>query len=181
MYFVYSLYFWQLNFKNCFYINKFGVSLESEQVNIANASEVNQKSGFEKGFSKFGDIITGQDDASQHRKLVPTTIKQALKLSDKEYADLFAKIQKYKYSSQLDNVSEIKVGDKTFTGKQIKEAISNANDMMIKRLTIVCNEANLYSPKINAVVAKVASMEEMPQELLNYAKKYNLPIYLLGK
>lgn len=43
------------------------------------------------------------------------------------------------------------------------------------------NEANLYIPKINAVIAKVSSIEEIPQELLDYAHSHNLPIYLLGE
>ena len=43
------------------------------------------------------------------------------------------------------------------------------------------NEANLYSPKINAVVAKVNSISEIQQEFLDFAQKHNLPIYLLGE
>ena len=42
------------------------------------------------------------------------------------------------------------------------------------------NEANLYNPKTEAVVAKVKSMDKIPQKLLDFAQKHNLPIYILG-
>ena len=40
---------------------------------------------------------------------------------------------------------------------------------------------NIYVPKVNAVIAKVETIDEVPQELLNFAKKHNLPILILGK
>ena len=43
------------------------------------------------------------------------------------------------------------------------------------------NEVNLYTPKANAVIAKVNSIKEVPQELLDFAKKHDLPVLLLGE
>ena len=160
--------------------NKFGVSLETEQVNIANAAKSNQGSGCGKDFSRFSKTITGKDETSQHRSLIPSLIKQTLGLSNDEYSELFAQVQKYKYTSQLDNIPAIKIGDKTFTGTEIKEAILKADDLMITSKS-THNEANLYSPKVNAVIAKVDSLDKVPQELLDFAQAHNLPIYLLGE
>ncbi len=159
---------------------KFGVSLEAEQVNIANAASENQGSGCGKDFSRFSNTIIGMDNISQYRRLVSDSIKDALCISDAEYAELFAQVQKYKYTSQLDNIAEIKIGEKTFTGSQIKEAILSADDLMMKDPE-THNEANLYSPKVNAVVAKVDSLDNVPQHLLEFAQAHNLPIYLLGE
>ena len=39
----------------------------------------------------------------------------------------------------------------------------------------------IYVPKINAFVAKVDSIDEIPQSYLDFAQQHNLPIYLLGK
>ena len=159
---------------------KFGVSLESEQANIANAAETNQGSGCEKNFYKFSRAITDENRIDGHRTLISNSIKDTLNLSDEEYADLFTQIQSYKYASQLDNIPEIKIGDRSFTGKQIKEAIFEADDLMLMKEEALHSEANLYTPKINAIVAKVCRLDDIPQDLLDYALKYNLPIYLLG-
>ena len=109
--------------------------------------------------------------------MIPSSIKSTLGLRDVEYAELFSQLQRIKYASQLDNIPEIKIGDKTFSGTEIKEAIQKADDFMISG---VQNEANLFAPKTNAVVAKVSSFEEIPQELLDYAYEHDLPIYILG-
>ena len=153
---------------------KYGVCLEAEQVNIGNASIKNQGSGDKKDFLNFRKIIT----SSPHRNSIPAFIKDALQLSDEEYMQLFSQMQNFKYSSQLDNIAEIKIGEKTFTGPQVKEVILKANDLL---LSDQHNEANLYSPKINAAIAKACSLNEVPQEFLDFAYKYKLPIYLIGE
>lgn len=160
--------------------NKFGVSLYGENVNIANASFSNQGSGSNKDFFGFSEILRGQNSKSAYRKLIPDLIKKELNLSDEEYALLYTKLQKIRYISQLDNIGTITLGEKTFSAKQIKDAIRNADEITIASLKSQHNEVNLYTPKTQAVVAKVNSIEELPQELLNFAHKYNLPIFILG-
>ena len=39
----------------------------------------------------------------------------------------------------------------------------------------------MLNPKINAFVAKVNSIDEIPQPFLEFVQKHNLPIYILGK
>ncbi|MBR5303606.1 MAG: hypothetical protein IKU37_02125 [Candidatus Gastranaerophilales bacterium] len=165
---------------------KYGVSLEVEQVNIANATNCDQNSDeyrIKKDFKRFKDIILGMDDVSEYRDFIAESIKATLNLTFEEYRDLYPQIQKYKYASQLDNTSEIKIGNKIFTGKQIKEAILKANDSMIieNPRPLDCNEAILYTPKINAIIAKTNTLNDIPQTLLDFAEKYALPIYLLGE
>lgn len=169
-----------INNRSTYRNNKFGVSVEAEQVNIANAASMNQGSGYGKDFARFSNTIIGVDETSQYRNLIPSAIKKALSLTDDEYSNLFAQVQKYKYVSQLDNIQEIKIGEKTFTGTQVKTAILEADDLMMTP-TKSHNEANLYSPKVNAVIAKVDSLDKVPQELLDFAQAHNLPIYLLGE
>ena len=111
------------------------------------------------------------------------SIMKTLELSPTEYLSLYAQIQKLKYASQLDNIPEIKVEDKVFSGKQIKEAILKANNLILskKPMPLDCNEANIYMPKINAIVAKVTDLNDVPKQLLDFAQKYNFPIYLFGE
>ena len=154
--------------------NQFGVSLVSENVNIANAALHNQTSGTGKGLNSFIDIIT----KDVHRDLIPNYIKKALDITDNEYIELYGKIQNYECASELDDVDFIKIGDKQFTGRQIKQVISEADDLMMQNSRN--NEANLYTPKTNAVAARVNSFSELPQKLLDFAYKHHLPIIILG-
>ena len=73
----------------------------------------------------------------------------------------------------IDSISE-------FQGKKLKHAISKAQDSIIKKNN-AHNEINMLNPKINAFVAKVDSIDEIPQSFLEFVQKHNLPIYLLGK
>ena len=190
-------------FKN----NKFGVSLTAENVNIANAASLDQWSPMEKrnleGFSNFVTIPkegTMEDrtpipdlstiDLSLRykefeknkvlfRELIPAIIKEKLQISDDEYNKLYNIIQNYEFAQILDD-DIIEAGGKKFTYKEVKEAIREANDAALADNKYSHSEVNLYTPKVNAVIAKVESFEEIPQELLDFANKHNLPIYILG-
>jgi len=158
---------------------EFGVSLEGENVNWANAHSNNQGSGRGKNFIDFIEILSDPHD--NYRTLVPDGIKLALGLTSQEYAQLYTIIQKYKYISQLDAVEKIVIGEKTFTGSEIKTAILNAGENMILNAQYLHNEANIFNPRINAVVAKVNSFDDIPQKLLDFAHNHSLPILLLGR
>lgn len=160
--------------------NKFGVSIEALNIDIANASVNNQGSGKGKTFKRFSNVLTGKDKTSKFRDLIPTYIQNALNLTEEEYSNLFAQIQRVKHASQFDYMPEIKIGEKSFSGKEIKEAILAANDQLMRDLDGHHNELNLYTPKSNALFAKVDSFEEVPEELLDIAEKFDLPIYILG-
>ncbi len=156
----------------------FGVSLEVENVNVANAANANQGSGCGKDLSRFSQIISGNDPMSTYRDMLPNAIKASLGISDKGYTELYEQLASKKYLSQIRDDNTYTIEGRTFTGTQIREAITAADDLMIKGQQ---NETNLYNPSINALVAKVDSIGEIPQEFLDFAKARNLPIYLLGK
>lgn len=164
---------------NTYYNKSFGVSLEVENVNIANAANVNQSSGGRKGFHEFGQIITGQmQDLGDYRATIPTSVKSALGLNDEEYSELFQLFASKKYISQIKDNETYKIGSKTINGKKIKEAIQEAGNNLFNLETH--NESNLYNPKINAFVAKVDSIEKIPKEFLKFVREHDLPIYLFG-
>ena len=162
-----------------------GLSLESEAVNVINAHNKNLFSGGKKGFDYYQAVVA--DPRNQHRLSVPKAFatSETIKLSPAEYSELFAQLQKYKYVSQLDFIPPVKIGNKTLTGSQIKEVLQNAADTALRNDSDVIgyahNEVNLYAPKTNAIVAKLDSLEEVPQELLDLAEEKNLPIYLFGR
>ena len=93
------------NCSNTYGSHKFGLSLEVDNTNIAKATQENQYSFFRKGFGDFVDMITSEKaEFKKYRSVIPESIKQSLKLTDDEYAQLYIQLQKYKYSSQLNNI-----------------------------------------------------------------------------
>ncbi len=163
--------------KPTYWGNKFGVSLEANHYDVANAAAFNQASGCGKDFGRFSKIITGQDAVSSYRKPITDSIKETLNLSDSEYSELYERFANRKYLSQIRDEKVYKIGDKKLLGKDIKDAIKKADDVIIAG---VQNEANLYNPSIGAIVAKVDSMDEIPKDLLDFAQENDYPIYILG-
>ena len=165
---------------NTYNDKKFGVSLEAENVNIANATYKNQASGGHKGFDIFSEIISGKDERlSEYRTTIPKVIKNELKLNDGEYAQLYQLLASKKYLSQIKDNDSFVIGRKILTGYKIKEAIQTAGGNLFNSTSH--NESNLYNPKINAFVAKVNSIEQIPDNFLKFVQEHNLPIYLLGE
>lgn len=162
-----------------YYNYKYGASLETLSENIANATKTNQNSGSNKRLKEFINFITEEESYKIFRSQIPNSIKKTLSLSDSEYCSLYEKIQDYKFISQLDDDRTISIGNKTLSAKQIKEAIINANDSIIR--TILHNEVNIYTPKINALIAKENSIEEVPQELFDYSLSFNVPLFIIGE
>ena len=159
---------------------KFGASLEAENVNIANASSLNQTSGAKKDFKMFSAIITGNDNyLSQFRTKIPSIIKKELELTDEEYIELYELLASKKYLSQIKDDETYSIKGKNIKGEKIKKAIQKAQDELLNNETN--NEINLYNPKINAFIARVNSIDKIPQEYLNFVQEYDLPIYLLGE
>ncbi len=157
---------------------KYGLSIQAENVNIANAANSNQGSGYGKGFDNFINIISGNSSISAHRKNIPNSIKDSLGLSDEQYARLYEQIASKKYISQITDDSVYIVDDIQISGSDLRRAINDAQDGLFN-LTWH-NETNIYNPKIDAFIAKVDSIEEIPDDFLRFVREHDLPIYLMG-
>lgn len=168
-----------LDGKSTYENKKYGVCLDAENVNIANAYFETQLSGRRKNFSKFIGALCANNT---YRNFTVNFIKKELGLSDDEYAELFFRIQNLKYASQFDNLSPFKINDKTIDSKRIKEAILAADEQLIRRNgDLKYNEVNVYTPKTTALIAKTNSLAGVPKKMLDYSKEHDLPIYILGK
>ena len=154
---------------------RFGLSLEAENVNIVNASLRNQSSGRGKDFEYFRKFI----ETDFKRDLIPNNLKGELSAVSDDYARLFEQLQRYKYASGISHTPAFRKGEFIIPGKNIRTAIDHATDIA-KKSNNAQNEVNLYTPETNAFVAKVDKLEEIPEHLLEFAHKRNLPIYLLG-
>ena len=162
-----------LNDINTYQNLKFGVILEAEQSNIISASTGNQNSGREKNFNNLVKILKDNSD----RNRVPDAIKQNLNLTDSEYAQLYRQVANFKYDSQFKEDMTFTVGEKTFTGTQVRDAIIKGADATLSGYQ---NEWTVYTPKINAFLALVKSFEHIPQQYLDFIwNNNNLPIIIM--
>ena len=103
---------------------------------------------------------------------------QILNLSKDEYSKLYEQLAQKQYITQIRKDSIYKIGTKDLKGEDVIQAVIEAQDSILSGRQ---NESNLYNPKINAFVARVDKIEEIPDNMLDFAYKHNLPIYLLGK
>ncbi len=164
----------------------FGVSLEAENINIANFDTTNQASGYGKDFNNFSDIITGKSGyLSDMRTNQVRVIKNSLNIDDAEYSELYRQIADKKYATAINDDDIFTAGSKQISGYDVKTALNDLDNYIMENTAKdnrnQHNEANLFMPTVNALVARVNTLDEVPQEFLNFAKKHDLPIYLLGR
>ena len=81
--------------------------------------------------------------------------------------------------SQIVDSNEYELGGKKFSGKELKEAIIKFQKSLTNKEIEFNNEIVGYAPKIKGVIAKEKSLENVPVELLDYAKENNLPVILI--
>lgn len=159
---------------------KYGFVLETENSNIANAYEINQGSGFKKNFDKFVELTTIQ---STYRTFLRKNIIQELSLKysdldEAEYGEIYKQIIAKRHFGQI---SDVNTGKRTIKGEDLKQALSNAQDKLFNPSPTEHNEVVVYNPKISGMIFKENSIEEVPQDLLDFAHERNLPIILFGK
>ncbi len=154
---------------------KFGAALVNQGYNIANSSKYNQSSGSGKKFKEFEKLLFPVNEEYGHyRTFISSELKNVLKLSDDEYEELFEKICNVKCLSQINK--DIKLKNRTLPKNQVISAIKTVQDNL---LNFCHNEINSYNPKINAFVARVDSIEEIPLGFLSFVEENNLPILII--
>lgn len=173
---------------------KFGLSFDVSPENTVNAHYSNQYSGTLKNEEDLIELTKADNEfLSNFRKLIPDAIKKELNLNDDEYRQLYDMIcdnqslsriyinnQKTKTGKEISINKKFVINGKTINGKDVVNAIRKAGNNLIKE-TFNFNEINLYKPIANAFIAKVDSIEEIPESMLNFVQKHSLPIVLIGK
>ncbi len=162
-----------------YYGDGMGVILESEIPNIVNAYYQNQGSGYGKDQETVVELRT-RGWKKAYRDFVPTEIQSALNITPEEYAKLFDFVAKKRYLAQIKDDEIINLGEgKEFTGKEIKKALSDAQDAIL-RDGGSHNEVVAINSKVVGLAAKKDNLEDISPEYLNFAQHYDLPVYLLG-
>ena len=87
--------------------------------------------------------------------------------------------------ANINSISEIKeekeynLCGETISGAKLKEAICAVQDDLIDKKEKTHNEIVGYLPKVEALIAKVDNIKDIPQELLDLSEKYNYPIIMM--
>lgn len=161
--------------KATYYDRKFGVILSQDNADVINFDKQNQCSGYKKDSDKARCLIE-----SEERKNFKRAILKELQVecSDKEYAEFYKEIILPKTAfCQFKPDKTFELGGKTFSEEDLKEAIYKFQKSLLKEREH--NEIVGCTPKIRGVIAKVKSADEVPCELLEFAKKENLPVVLI--
>lgn len=163
---------------------KHGVLLSEINTNIVNASKSNQSSGKQKDFSNIIELIFGNCWFNDRKYFKNELLKNlgipSSVITDKEYAEFYKNVLALKNSLlEINESKTYKIGEYSFTGKQLREAINKYQDELIDKQEKCHNEIVGYTPQINAVIAKEPNLDSVPNELLKFAHENNLPIILL--
>ena len=163
-------------FKKKAYILRFTLWLEFGCTfdGVANADKVNQSSGKQKGDAQFDYIIT----SNSFRRMIPEEFTKAAGIFPKEYGAIYSQISKNRYLSQIRDNTHYGENYSKISGKDLKSLIKKTDDKLLHRQH---NELNVYKPLINAFVAKVDDIDEIPDVYLDFVYKHDLPIFILGR
>ncbi|MBQ9149531.1 HD domain-containing protein [bacterium] len=160
--------------KPTYYDLRFGLSLDVPFDGVANADKVNQSSGKQKGDAQFDYIIT----SNSFRRMIPEEFTKAAGIFPKEYGAIYSQISKNRYLSQIRDNTHYGENYSKISGKDLKSLIKKTDDKLLHRQH---NELNVYKPLINAFVAKVDDIDEIPDVYLDFVYTHDLPIFILGR
>ena len=136
---------------------------------VLNATHYDQGCGTAKTQDDLINLTTGDNDYKSWREIIPNKIQEKLGITESEYSKLASIMEDYKYLSQISDTKEIAIGNKTFTGKEIKNAISTSEaELMQMTKSTSANDSVQHSGDITELVVKRA-------EVLNntYVLRYN--------
>ena len=162
-----------------YYGKKFGFVLDTDLANISEAYYRNIGSGTKKDINVFRRILFEQTDAERtyvKDNFVKAMSKKGVDLTDKEYAQISKYLLSKKYTTQI--TKDIKIGDKVIKAKDLVACIEKARDALFEGGNVHSEIVSL-NPRVKGLIAKVEKLEDCPEEFLQIAKEYNLPIILM--
>lgn len=159
-----------------------GLSFNVNNFNVATARNFDQFSSSNKNFINF--VMGATSKFNNSRVFLRNFLLE--KLEDKfgiinynEYMELFNKLANKKYISQINR--DVSVGDKKLLAEDLKNAIINTQDELLRMPRNDQNEVLLYQPEVSSIVCKTDSLDNIPDKILKLSKEENLPIILIGE
>ena len=157
---------------------QFGFIFDVDLANISEANYLNTSSGANKNIDIFKEILINKDNKVRtyvKDNLTKNLSEKGINLNNKEYAALAKYLMSKKYTSQI--TKDVKIGGKVIKAKALIECLEKSRDELFKGYEH--SEIVPINPRIQGLIAKVNSIEECPEEFLQFAKENNLPIILM--
>ena len=158
----------------------YGFLTDTPISSIAIASPNNISSGYEKGVNKFVELLFANNPHRNYLKqnFIQSMQSQGININEKDYQELSRLIYNKKFLTQLETTPEIEINGKRFLSAVIVQAIQKSTDALFTGKTHT--ELVTINPQIQGLVARKNSMDEVAPDFITFAKKYNLPILLVG-
>lgn len=159
---------------------EYGFATDTPISSIAIASPNNLSSGYEKGTDKFVELLFTDNPQRNFlkQKFIQSIYNQGSRISEADYQELSRLVYNKSFLSQLETESEIKVNGNIYPTSVIVKAIQESTDALFSGQTHT--EFVATNPKIQGLVVRKNSMDEVAPDFIAFAKKYNLPILLVG-
>ncbi len=165
---------------------QFGLILEVDNANVSYAYSSNAASGAHKDM---GDFVYEMFENNAHRSLVKDKFVERMKANGEELSDAeYAVVAKYLVKKQYPETSiktDVKIGDRVIPKDKILDAFIYSRDWLIEEKRMKThgshNEIVAMNSRVRGVLAKVNSIQECPQWVLEFAHKNNLPVFILGQ
>ncbi len=159
---------------------EYGFATDTPISSIAIASPNNLSSGYEKGTDKFVELLFTDNPQRNFlkQKFIQSAYNQGSRISEADYQELSRLVYNKSFLSQLETKTEIEVNGNIYPTSVIVKAIQESTDALFTGQTHT--EFVATNPKIQGLVVRKNSMDEVAPDFIAFAKKYNLPILLVG-
>ena len=162
--------------------DKIGVMLDITNSNIGISYPENFRSGWEKDFHNFAEMVFKESAFDEQRKFQSEKIKEALSqkynIKKIDYAELYKALIDKQFLGQIEDVKL--PNGLIINGKDIIKAYKYSENELIKNSNIQRNEIVAYNPQMKGLILMGTSMDEIPESTLKFVKKHNLPIFIMG-
>ena len=177
---VWSISMIKMNRTRTYQYRKYGFVTDTPISSIAIASPNNLSSGYEKGVDKFVELLFADNPQRNFLKqrFMISAQSHGVKIPEADYQELSRIIYNKNFISQLETKSEIEVNGNVYPTSVIVKAIQESTDELFLGKTHI--EFVVTNPKIQGLVVKENSMDDVTPDFISFAKKYNLPILLVG-
>lgn len=164
---------------------KHGLMLSYNTCDVLTAKDRNIYSGYRKSLSDILESFSNDPEMIKTRIRFSHELMNMLGFEDHQdwdylYAGFYAQyLSKLTSISDIDPEIEFVLGDVKFSGVELIKALEKLNNELIDSTGRLHNELLVYLPRLEAVISKAESLEEVPQELLEFAQENNLPVVLI--
>ena len=157
---------------------RFGFILDVDKPNVAQAYYENLSSGTKKDINDFTNILfkkSGEERTFVRDGFIEAMKERGINLSLQDYAQISKYIFSKKYTTQIKN---LKIGDTVYKAEDLVYAFEKSRDALFQDYGH--SEIVSINPRIKGLIARVSDINDVPRTFLEFARKKNLPIVLIG-